>query len=159
MPKKQSANPPMTPPQPIVYTIDFGFPITLVAFREKDAVESSWAWIDSTGIRTLWLDTATIAPAGADTFAIWTAFRFTTPQPGRDAAANRLIVEGRIRHLIECRDRRMRSLEWDTRDAVGAVVDAGRLDGEWLRPFEESSYANLIELVCELVGMPRPKRA
>ena len=39
MPKKQSANPPMTPPQPIVYTIDFRFPITLVAFREKDAVE------------------------------------------------------------------------------------------------------------------------
>jgi len=39
VPKKRSANPPMTPPQPIVYTIDFGFRITLVAFREKDAVE------------------------------------------------------------------------------------------------------------------------
>ena len=51
----------------------------------------------------------------------------------------------------------MRSLEWDTRDAVGAVADAGRLDAEWLRPLEESSYANLIDVVCEFVGMPRPK--
>ena len=51
----------------------------------------------------------------------------------------------------------MRSLEWDTRDAVGAVVDSGRVDAEWLRPFEESSYANLIDLVCEFEGISRLK--
>jgi hypothetical protein len=114
-------------------------------------------WIDSTERGTLWLDTASIAPAGADTFTIWTAFRFPTPQPGRGAAANRVVAEGRLRHQIECRDRRMRTLEYDTRDTTGAVVEAGRLDSEWLRPFEGSSYANLIDLVCEFEGISRLK--
>jgi len=114
-------------------------------------------WIDSTERGTLWLDTASIAPAGADTFTIWTAFRFPTPQPGRGAAANLLVAEGRLRHLVECRDRRMRTLEYDTRDTAGAVVEAGRLDSEWLRPFEGSSYANLIDLVCAFVRTSRPK--
>jgi len=47
----------------------------------------------------------------------------------------------------------MRTLDYDTRDAAGALVETGRLDSEWLRPFEGSSYANLIDRVCEFVRM------
>ena len=127
------------------------------AVAPHQSVEPRWVRIDSTERATLWLDTASIAPAGADTFIVWTAFRFPTPKPGRGAAANRLVAEGRLRHLIECRDRRMRTLDYDTRDTAGAVVEAGRLDSEWLRPLEGSGYENLIDLVCAFVRTSRPK--
>ena len=38
MAKRRSATKPVSPPQPIVYSVDFCVPITLVAFREEDAV-------------------------------------------------------------------------------------------------------------------------
>ena len=60
--------------------------------------------------------------------------------------------------MIECRDGRMRTLDFDTRDAAGAVVESGRVDSEWLRPMEESSYANLIDLVCDFEGRPAARR-
>lgn len=127
------------------------------AVAPRQSVEPRWVRIDSTERATLWLDTESIAPAGTDTFIVWTAFRFPTPTPGRSAAANRLAAEGRLRHLIECRDRRMRTLDYDTRDTAGAVVEVGRLNSEWLRPFQGSGYGNLIDLVCEFKGIPRPK--
>ena len=115
--------------------------------------------MNATTCATLWLDTASIAPVGADTFIVWTAFRFPTPKPGRGTAANRLVAEGRLRHLVECRDRGMRTLDYDTRDTAGAVVEAGRLDGGWLRPFEGSGYENLIDLVCEFEVADNPPRS
>ena len=39
MAKRKPETDQVKPPQPIVYTMDFSLPITLVAFREKDAVE------------------------------------------------------------------------------------------------------------------------
>ena len=38
MATKKSATDAGRPPQPVIYTIDFSLPISLVAFREKDAM-------------------------------------------------------------------------------------------------------------------------
>jgi hypothetical protein len=143
-----------TPAPPLDVADVLGTPPAVAPPR---SVEPSWVWIDSTESRTFWLDTASIERVAADTFAIRTAFRFPKPRPGGPAARGRRFVEGRFLHAIECTDRRMRTLEYDTRDTAEAVVEAGRLDSEWLRPFEGSSYANLIDLVCEFKGISRPK--
>lgn len=39
MAKRKSATAPVNPPQPVVYSMDFSVPLTLVAFREKNAVQ------------------------------------------------------------------------------------------------------------------------
>jgi hypothetical protein len=128
------------------------------AVAPRQSAEPRWVRIDSAESRTLWLDTANVERLAADTFAIRTAFRFPTPRPGGPAARGRRFVEGRFLQVIDCVDRRMRTQEYDTRDAAGAVVESGRVDSEWLLPFAGSGYANLIELACEFVGYPATRR-
>jgi hypothetical protein len=73
MAKRKSATEPASDPQPIVYTVDFSVPITLLAFREKDAAnrvrffgEALTALVDATAGEMFALGEATLTLRSAE---------------------------------------------------------------------------------------------
>ena len=73
MAKRKSAAAPANPPQPIVYSMDFSVPITLVAFREQDAVRQARYFgdalaglVDATGGAAFAMGEATVTVRNAE---------------------------------------------------------------------------------------------
>jgi hypothetical protein len=73
MAKRKSATAPLTPPQPVVYSMDFSVPITLVAFREQDAVRQARYFgdalaglVDATGGAAFGIGEATVTVRSAE---------------------------------------------------------------------------------------------